>query len=43
MNPTCVDLDSSTHDVFVTRTRRVARYAFGRDVSGLAIGLALSS
>jgi len=36
------ELDSSAYDVFVTRTRLVARYAFGRDVSGFAIGLAMS-
>ncbi len=36
------ELDSSAYDVFVTRTRLVARYAFGRNVSGFAIGLAMS-
>jgi len=36
------ELDSSAYDVFVTRTRLVARYAFGRNVSGFALGLAVS-
>jgi len=37
-----LELDSSAYDVFVTRTRLVARYAFGKNVSGFAIGLAVS-
>ncbi len=37
-----LELDSSAYDVIVTRTRLVARYMFGDDVTGLAIGLAVS-
>ncbi len=37
-----LELDSSACDTFVTRTRLVARYAFGHNVTGFAIGLALS-
>ena len=37
-----LELDSSAYDMFVTRTRLVARYAFGHNVTGFAIGLALS-
>lgn len=37
-----LELDSSAHDVFVTRTRLVARYAFGENVTGFALGLAMS-
>ena len=37
-----LELDSSAYPVFVTRTRLVARYAFGHNVSGYAIGLAMS-
>ena len=33
-----LELDSSAYDVFVTRTRLVARYAFGQNVSGFALG-----
>jgi hypothetical protein len=36
------ELDSSAYDVFVTRTRLVARYAFGQNVRGFAVGLAMS-
>ena len=36
------EIDSSAHDVIVTRTRIVARYAFGENVTGFAIGLAMS-
>lgn len=36
------ELDSSAYDIFVTRTRLVARYAFGENVTGFAIGLAAS-
>jgi hypothetical protein len=35
------EFDSSADDVFVTRTRLVARFDFGRDVSGFAVGLAM--
>jgi hypothetical protein len=37
-----LELDSSAYPVFVTRTRLVARYAFGHNVSGFAVGLAMS-
>lgn len=37
-----LELDSSAYDVFVTRTRLVARYMFGDNVSGLSLGLAMS-
>lgn len=37
-----LELDSSAYDVFVTRTRLVARYMFGDNVSGLSLGLAIS-
>ena len=36
------ELDSSAYDVFVTRTRLVARYKFGTNVSGWSVGLAMS-
>ncbi len=36
------EFDSSAHDIIVTRTRIVARYAFGENVTGFAIGLAMS-
>jgi len=36
------ELDSSAHSVFVTRTRLVLRYAFGQNVRGTAVGLAMS-
>ena len=35
-------LDSSAHDIFITRTRLVSRYRFGTNVSGFAISLAVS-
>jgi hypothetical protein len=35
-------LDSGAYDVFVTRTGLVARHAFGHNVTGFAIGLAVS-
>jgi hypothetical protein len=37
-----IEFDSSQYDVFVTRTRLVARYAFGQNVQGFAIGMAVS-
>ena len=37
-----VELDSSAYNIFVTRTRLVARYMFGNNVSGTSIGLACS-
>ncbi|EHM46336.1 MAG: hypothetical protein LBU96_10225 [Yokenella regensburgei] len=36
------ELDSSKYNVFVTRTRIVARYMFGANTSGYGIGLAMS-
>ena len=37
-----LELDSSARDVFVTRTRLMLRYKVGNNVSGWAIGLAVS-
>lgn len=37
-----LEVDSSAYDVFVTRTRLVARWAFGDNVRGFALGLAMS-
>lgn len=37
-----LELDSSAYDVYVTRTRLVARYKFGPNVSGVSVGLAMS-
>lgn len=37
-----VEFDSSAYDIIITRTRLVLRYAFGQDVSGYALGLAVS-
>jgi hypothetical protein len=37
-----VELDSSNHDVYVTRTRLLVRYKVGNNVSGWAVGLAVS-
>lgn len=37
-----LELDSSAYEVFVTRTRLVARYKFGPDVSGWSLGIAMS-
>ena len=37
-----LELDSSAHDIFITRTRLVGRYRFGTNVSGFAISLAVS-
>jgi len=36
------ELDSSDYPVFITRTRLLYRYTFGKNVSGYAIGLAMS-
>lgn len=36
------EIDSSAYDIIVTRTRLVARYAFGENVTGFAVGLAMS-
>ncbi len=37
-----VEFDSSAYDIMISRTRLVARYAFGENVHGFAIGLAMS-
>jgi hypothetical protein len=37
-----IEFDSSQYDIFVTRTRLVARYAFGQNVRGFALGVAVS-
>lgn len=37
-----LEFDSSKYDIMVSRTRLVARYAFGQNVRGFAIGLAVS-
>jgi hypothetical protein len=37
-----LELDSSKHDVVVTRTRLLARYRVGNNVNGWALGLAVS-
>ena len=37
-----LELDSSTRDIFVTRTRVVARYVVGNNVSGWSLGVAVS-
>jgi len=39
---TGLELDTSAHEVFVTRIRAVLRYVFGNDVSGVSLGLAAS-
>ena len=36
------ELDSTDYNVFITRTRLLYRYTFGENVSGHAIGLAVS-
>jgi len=37
-----LELDSSAHDITVTRTRLMARYKFGENVTGWSVGLAIS-
>jgi hypothetical protein len=37
-----LELDSSKHDIWVTRTRLLARYKVGNNVEGWAVGLAVS-
>lgn len=37
-----LELDSSKYDIFITRTRLVARYMFSNSTSGYSIGLAMS-
>jgi hypothetical protein len=39
---TGLELDTSAHDVYVTRTRLMARYQYGEHVQGWSIGLAVS-
>ena len=39
---TGLDLDTSAHDLFITRIRAVVRYVFGNNVSGFSLGLAVS-
>ena len=39
---TGLELDTSGHDVFITRIRAVLRYVFGNNVSGFSLGLAVS-
>jgi hypothetical protein len=37
-----IEFDSSKYDIIVTRTRLVARYKFGENVTGWSLGLAIS-
>ena len=37
-----LELDSSKHDIYVTRTRLMLRYKIGNNVTGYAVGLAVS-
>jgi hypothetical protein len=37
-----IEFDSSAHDIWVTRWRALLRYKFGPDISGWAVGLAVS-
>ena len=37
-----LELDSSKYDIFVTRTRLVARYMFSHNTNGYGVGLAMS-
>lgn len=37
-----LELDSSKYDIFITRTRLVARYMFSQNTNGYSIGLAMS-
>lgn len=37
-----LELDTTAHEVFVTRVRAVVRYVFGNNVSGFSLGLAAS-
>lgn len=39
---TGLEIDTSAHEVFVTRVRAVVRYVFGNNVSGVSLGLAAS-
>jgi hypothetical protein len=37
-----LELDTTAHEVYVTRVRAVVRYVFGNNVSGVSLGLAAS-
>lgn len=37
-----LELDTSAHEIFVTRVRTVLRYVFGNNVSGFSLGIAAS-
>jgi hypothetical protein len=37
-----LELDSSAHDIWITRTRLVLRHMFGNNVQGTSVGLAVS-
>ncbi len=37
-----LELDTSAHEVFLSRIRTVVRYVFGNNVSGVSLGLAAS-
>lgn len=37
-----LELDSSAHDIIITRTRLVFRYRFGKNVEGTSLGIAVS-
>ena len=37
-----LELDSSQHEIIITRTRLVFRYQFGKNVQGTSVGLAIS-
>ena len=37
-----MELDSSAHDIWVTRWRAVLRHVVGHNVSGWSLGLAVS-
>ena len=37
-----LELDSSAHEIIVTRTRLILRYQFGENVEGTSVGFAIS-
>ena len=37
-----LELDSSAYDIYISRTRLVGRYVFGKNITGFSIGLAVS-
>lgn len=37
-----IEFDTSAYDIIISRTRLVLRYAFGQDISGYSVGLAVS-